>query len=49
MDVTRMNYFQFFHNPTRAYTGPDKELGYPALGPGIPGPRSFFRPRYRIV
>ena len=29
--VTGMNYHQFFHNPNRAYTGPDKELGYPAL------------------
>ena len=29
--VTGMNYHQFFDNPNRAYTGPDKALGYPAL------------------
>ena len=29
--VTGMNYHQFFNNPSLAYTGPDKELGYPAL------------------
>lgn len=29
--VTGMNYYRFFHAPDRAYTGPDKGLGYPAL------------------
>jgi alkaline phosphatase/alkaline phosphatase D len=29
--VTGMNYFQFHDNPNRAYKGPDKDLGYPAL------------------
>ncbi len=29
--VTGMNYFQFYGSPRRAYTGPDKDLGYPAL------------------
>ena len=28
--VTGMNYHQFFHGP-RAYTGPDKEMGYPGV------------------
>jgi len=31
MVVTGMNYFRFFDDPARAYTGPDKSLGYPAL------------------
>ena len=29
--VTGMNYFRFFDDPSRVYTGPDKALGYPAL------------------
>ena len=29
--VTGMNYHQFFNNPNRMYTGPDRELGYPGL------------------
>ena len=29
--VTGMNYHQFYRNAARAYTGPDKNLGYPAL------------------
>ena len=29
--VTGMNYFRFFDDPNRVYTGPDKALGYPAL------------------
>jgi alkaline phosphatase D len=31
MVVTGMNYYRFFDDPALAYTGPDKELGYPAL------------------
>ena len=26
-----MNYHQFYRNPDRQYTGPDRDLGYPAL------------------
>ena len=29
--VTGMNYHQFYRNPDRQYTGPDRDLGYPAL------------------
>ena len=29
--VTGMNYYQFYDNPDRMYTGPDKELGFPGL------------------
>ena len=29
--VTGMNYHQFYRSPTRAYAGPDRDLGYPAI------------------
>lgn len=29
--VTGMNYHKFYRNPNREHTGPDRELGYPAL------------------
>ena len=29
--VTGLNYHQFYRSPTRAYTGPDRDLGYPAI------------------
>ena len=40
--VTGMNYHQFFHNPNRGYTGPDKELGYPALASMLTLAPDFF-------
>ena len=40
--VTGMNYHQFFRNPTRAYTGPDKDLGYPALATILSMDPDFF-------
>ena len=40
--VTGMNYFQFFDNPRRAYTGPDKELGYPGLAAMLALEPDFF-------
>ena len=42
MVVTGMNYFEFFHSPTRAYTGPDKELGYLALASMLAMAPDFF-------
>ena len=40
--VTGMNYSQFFDNPMLAYTGPDKELGYPALATMLAMNLDFF-------
>jgi alkaline phosphatase/alkaline phosphatase D len=37
-----MNYYRFFHHPDRAYTGPDKELGYPALETILDSKPDFF-------
>ena len=42
MVVTGMNYFQFFDNPNRAFTGPDKDLGYPALATMLSMDPDFF-------
>ena len=42
MVVTGMNYAQFFDNPNRGYTGPDKELGYPALAAMLAMDPDFF-------
>lgn len=42
MVVTGMNYFNFFHHPDRAYTGIDKELGYPALASMLALAPDFF-------
>ena len=52
MVVTGMNYYQFFDNdsryndtdntPARAYTGPDKSLGYPALATMLSMDPDFF-------
>ena len=40
--VTGMNYHQFFRSPNRAYTGPDKNLGYPALATMLSMAPNFF-------
>ena len=40
--VTGMNYHQFYNNPNRAYTGPDKELGYPGLASMLALEPDFF-------
>ena len=40
--VTGMNYHQFYNNPRRAYTGPDKELGYPGLAAMLALEPDFF-------
>ena len=40
--VTGMNYYQFHDNPRRAYTGPDKELGYPGLASMLALEPDFF-------
>ena len=37
-----MNYAQFFDNPPRAYIGPDKDLGYPALATMLAMDPDFF-------
>jgi alkaline phosphatase/alkaline phosphatase D len=40
--VTGMNYYQFYDNPNRAYTGPDKELGFPGLASMLALEPDFF-------
>ena len=40
--VTGMNYHRFHHAPNRAYTDPDKDLGYPALETILESKPDFF-------
>ena len=40
--VTGMDYHRFHHAPNRAYTGPDKDLGYPALETILESKPDFF-------
>ncbi len=42
MVVTGMNYYRFFDDPTRAYAGPDKAQGYPALATMLSMQPDFF-------